>query len=55
MIGIFIEEIMNDCDKDNDGEINYVEFLESIGIKKKDDGNDKEKEKEKENCMRNDM
>lgn len=27
VLGAFIDEIMKDCDKDEDGEINYREFL----------------------------
>jgi len=32
LLGGYIDKIIKDCDKDHDGEINYREFLESLGI-----------------------
>ena len=30
--GHLVEDLIESCDKDNDGEIDYVEFLESMKI-----------------------
>ena len=33
--GKAVQELIDECDKNNDGEIDYKEFLEAMGLKKK--------------------
>ena len=33
--GKAVQELINECDKNNDGEIDYKEFMEAMGHKKK--------------------